>query len=252
MPEFTQLISDGSANLWLFLPSALLLGGLHGLEPGHSKTMMAAFIIAVNGTIGQAVLLGLSAAVSHSVIVWILGISALFWGDALIAEKAEPYFLFASGLIMLGIAAWMVWQTLRREQASHHHSHSHGSTIDAHAEAHAREIEARFASGQATTGQVVLFGFSGGLLPCAAAIPVLLICLQLDRIGLGIAMVSAFSIGLAIALVAVGVIAAWGVNHAKKRLKGFDRWARRLPYLSSLLIAAIGLFVAIKAWDSIH
>ena len=59
MTSFADLIQQGSTNLWLFIPSALLLGALHGLEPGHSKTMMAAFIIAVRGTVGQAVLLGL-------------------------------------------------------------------------------------------------------------------------------------------------------------------------------------------------
>jgi len=44
MTEFTTLLQQG--NAWFFIPSAILLGALHGLEPGHSKTMMAAFIIA--------------------------------------------------------------------------------------------------------------------------------------------------------------------------------------------------------------
>ncbi|EIH0022880.1 hypothetical protein E8484_001624 [Escherichia coli] len=53
MTEFTTLLQQG--NAWFFIPSAILLGALHGLEPGHSKTMMAAFIIAIKGTIKQAV-----------------------------------------------------------------------------------------------------------------------------------------------------------------------------------------------------
>ncbi|WP_052370964.1 hypothetical protein [Chromobacterium haemolyticum] len=61
MPPIAELIQQGSINLWLFIPSAILLGALHGLEPGHSKTMMASFIIAIRGSIGQAVLLGLCA-----------------------------------------------------------------------------------------------------------------------------------------------------------------------------------------------
>lgn len=59
MTEFTTLLQQG--NAWFFIPSAILLGALHGLEPGHSKTMMAAFIIAIKGTIKQAVMLGLAA-----------------------------------------------------------------------------------------------------------------------------------------------------------------------------------------------
>ena len=57
MTSFADLIQHSSG--WLFVPSAILLGALHGLEPGHSKTMMAAFIVAIRGTVPQAALLGL-------------------------------------------------------------------------------------------------------------------------------------------------------------------------------------------------
>jgi nickel/cobalt exporter len=70
MPDFADLLQQGSAHAWLFVPSAILLGALHGLEPGHSKTMMAAFIVAVRGTVTQAVLLGLAATISHTIVVW--------------------------------------------------------------------------------------------------------------------------------------------------------------------------------------
>ena len=58
MPTFTDLLAQGAAHAWLFIPSAILLGALHGLEPGHSKTMMAAFIVAIRGSVKQAILLG--------------------------------------------------------------------------------------------------------------------------------------------------------------------------------------------------
>ena len=72
MPDIHTLIQSGSSSVWLYIPVAILLGALHGLEPGHSKTMMAAFIIAIRGTVWQAVLLGLSAAISHSLLIWVL------------------------------------------------------------------------------------------------------------------------------------------------------------------------------------
>lgn len=68
--DFVALLQQG--NGWFFIPSAILLGALHGLEPGHSKTMMAAFIVAVKGTVKQAVMLGLAATLSHTVIVWLI------------------------------------------------------------------------------------------------------------------------------------------------------------------------------------
>src|SRR5476651_46283 len=107
MDLFTELLRHGAAHAWLFFPSAVLLGALHGLEPGHSKTMMAAFIIAIRGTIAQAVLLGLSAAISHSFIIWLLAALALSYGSHWNAETTEPYFQLASAAIIAGLAVWM-------------------------------------------------------------------------------------------------------------------------------------------------
>ncbi|WP_282099206.1 hypothetical protein [Deefgea sp. CFH1-16] len=78
MFEFTSFLQQG--NAWLFIPSAILLGALHGLEPGHSKTMMAAFIVAVRGTWQQAVLLGLAATISHTAVVWIIALGGMYFG----------------------------------------------------------------------------------------------------------------------------------------------------------------------------
>src|ERR1700741_4506704 len=74
MPSLADLLQQGTTHAWLFVPTAILLGALHGLEPGHSKTMMAAFIIAVRGTVGQAVLLGLCATISHTAVVWVIAL----------------------------------------------------------------------------------------------------------------------------------------------------------------------------------
>jgi ABC-type nickel/cobalt efflux system permease component RcnA len=83
MPPIAELIQQGSTNLWLFIPTAILIGALHGLEPGHSKTLMAAFIVAIKGTPGQAALLGVCAALSHSIVVC----SSRLWPSPL----AMPY-----------------------------------------------------------------------------------------------------------------------------------------------------------------
>ena len=54
MPDIATVIQNGAANPWLYLPFAVLLGALHALEPGHSKSLMAAFIVAIRGTPAQA------------------------------------------------------------------------------------------------------------------------------------------------------------------------------------------------------
>ena len=71
-----------------------------------------------------------------------------------------------------------------------------------------QESAKKLVNQQVTTRQIILFGLTGGLLPCPSALAVLLVCLQLKKVTLGFALVLGFSIGLAITLVTVGVIAA--------------------------------------------
>jgi len=275
MTSFAELLQQGSAHAWLFIPSAILLGALHGLEPGHSKTMMAAFIVAVRGTVGQAALLGLSAAFSHTLVVWAVALAGLHFAGRFDASTSEPFFQLASGGAVLGIAAWMGWRIARdRRSAQDHHHHDHGDHHhdhhhdhdhhhhdhrlgaiegeDSHARAHAAEIRHRFQGRDVTTGQIVAFGLTGGLIPCPAAITVLLICLQLRELRLGATLVASFSVGLALVLVGVGVAAALGLRHAERRWSGiFDAVVGRAPYISVAVIAAVGIYLAWHGWSGL-
>jgi nickel/cobalt transporter (NicO) family protein len=297
----TDIFQQGATAAWLYLPTAVLLGALHGLEPGHSKTMMAAFIIAVRGTVMQAVLLGLCATFSHTLIVWVVALGGMYLWQGVDAESFEPYLQVASAVLIIGIALWMLWRTRREQQGAHEQGHGHGQghphshahehahvhqhahdhgdahghphahdhghgdhghgvhihshgerhgldlpsdePLDAHALAHANDIRRRFANRNVTTGQIVMFGLTGGLVPCGAAVTVLLLCLQTGRFLLGVALVLCFSIGLALTLVAVGAAAAFGAQHAAKRLPWFGTLATTAPYLSSALILVLGLYV---------
>jgi nickel/cobalt exporter len=352
MTDLAQLLQQSSTHAWLFAPSAILLGALHGLEPGHSKTMMAAFIIAIRGTVPQAVLLGLSAAASHTAIVWVVALAGLHFGQRWSGEHSEAYLQVASAVIILGIAAWMVWRTWREQSLEHEHDHDHGhaqqveldgnllsleifedgvpprwrirsrnaavpaaaevavTTIrsdgsrqsfrfvggrdylesvdeipephafkahvtvgrntaalvfeehdhshmdlgeedDAHARAHAADIRKRFAGRTVTTAQIVLFGLTGGLIPCPAAITVLLLCIQLKQFSLGFALVLCFGIGLAATMVSAGVVAALGIRHVERRWSGFTRFAHRAPYVSAALIVCVGFYTGWIGWREI-
>ena len=363
MPDFLQALQSGSTSLWLFIPTAILLGALHGLEPGHSKTMMAAFIIAIRGSIAQAILLGLSAAISPSFIIAVLAFAALHLGSQWNAENIEPYLQIGSAVFILALAVWMFLRTRRDlHEAHHHHDHGHhdhdhehdetflldtghgkielsvfedgvppvfrlrapiGETLpdatsvtvetvrpdgarqtfaftvkgdflesrgsipephefdvvltlsaggeshtaraefredhghthgegaefqDAHELEHADDIRQRFAGRAVTTPQIVLFGITGGLMPCPAAFSVLLICLQLKRIALGFTMVASFSFGLALTMVTTGVLAAWSVQHASRRFRGFGEAMRRAPYISCAVLVIIALYMAVHGW----
>jgi nickel/cobalt exporter len=176
--------------------------------------------------------------------------------------------------LIIMIALWMLWRTWRGEQMfkferghhhhhgehDHHADHSHDSDHrqyhahdhrhthaepqspglvdddyqDAHERANADDIRKRFTNREVTTGQIVMFGLTGGLIPCPAAITVLLLCLQVKEVALGGMLVLCFSIGLAITLVTVGAAAAIGARHASNRWPWLGTVARRAPYLSSV------------------
>jgi nickel/cobalt exporter len=284
MSDLSEVFRAGAANAWIFAPSAVALGALHGLEPGHSKTMMAAFIVAVRGTVAQAVLLGLAATISHTAIVWAIALTGLYLGAKLNVEANEPYLQIVSGALILVVALWMIWRSwrdiavsraetmsarvvgadahsaahavahVRADDSGLPHSHEEEEfesellevdpTVydDAHEREHALDIERRFANRRVTTGQIILFGLTGGLIPCPASITVLLLCLQVGRIGLGALLVLCFSVGLALTLVFVGVAAALGLRHAASRWPGFEAFAARAPYLSGAIVAAVGIY----------
>jgi nickel/cobalt exporter len=370
MTEFSTLLQQGASNAWLFIPSAILLGALHGLEPGHSKTMMAAFIVAIRGTKTQAILLGLSATISHTAVVWVIALGGMYFGQKWDAEASEPYMQVASAVLMVGVALWMMWRTWRQQSAcfhthgdkhEHHHNeakqidtghgvarlevfedgvpphfrlfseskqghvwtaeqvrveterpdgscqsftfiqrdgfvesaqeipephefvarlslghedHSHDYDVefvehdhhhhaikdyagldvsapgyqDPHELAHANDIRHRFVNREVTTGQIILFGLTGGLIPCPASITVLLLCLQLKQIALGATLVLCFSIGLALTMVASGVLAALSVKHVSKRWGGFGEFANKAPYFSSALILLVGCYVGYQGF----
>ena len=384
MPTFADLLAQGAAHAWLFIPSAILLGALHGLEPGHSKTMMAAFIIAIRGSVKQAVVLGLCATLSHTLIVWVIALGGLYLWRGVDSQTIEPYFQLVTGVIIVAMALWMLWRARRddvfaalaptRHTHDHHHgdhSHDHddhgveggqrintghgvlvlsihedgvpprfrilaergapwsaaalaleterpdgarqafsfverhgclesreeipephafmarlslthgdhahsydvaffehdhdhghdhlheevrglelstGGYQDAHELAHANDIRRRFAGREVTTGQIVIFGLTGGLIPCPGAITVLLLCLQLKEFALGAVLVLCFSIGLALTMVASGVIAALSVKQVSKRWSGFGEIVRKAPYLSGAVILVIGVYIGVNGW----
>src|ERR1700680_4599071 len=132
MPDIAAIIQSGAANTWILLPVAIVLGSLHALEPGHAKSMVAAFIIAIHGTVGQAVLLALSATVGHTIVVWALASLAWQMQDAALLEKAEPWLLLVGGLLIVTLALRILSRLGPLAGHSHDHPHPHDHGHDHH------------------------------------------------------------------------------------------------------------------------
>ncbi len=258
-----ELARHAGAHPLPFFAAALLLGALHGLEPGHSKGLMAAFIIGTRGTYAQAVVLALCATLSHTAIVWILAVPASYGGTWWSEAQLGPYLNLISGSVILVLAAWMLVRLNRAHGHSHDHDHDHGhphehaapadvgDEDDEHARHHMHQVAERFAGQPASTGQVALFGLSSGLAPCSAAVVVLVTCFRMQQPWLGLALVAAFSVGLGVTLTAVALAAAWGLRTVGARSRRFGEWAQRAPYLSAIVTAAIGIFLIVQFFRSI-
>lgn len=104
----------------LYLPAAIGLGALHALEPGHAKTMIAAYLIGIKGTWRDAVLLGVSAALTHSVVVIALAVAAVALSSRLVADAAGYWLAIGSAVLVTVIGGWLTWRRWRGA-APHRH-----------------------------------------------------------------------------------------------------------------------------------
>ncbi|XNM47326.1 sulfite exporter TauE/SafE family protein [Escherichia coli] len=246
------------------------------MEPGHSKTMMAAFIIAIKGTIKQAVMLWMAATISHTAVVWLIAfgrmvISKRFYRSisrtVAPADFRQPSLLaprsgcsgvpgaanatgwrICTGMIM----SIIITITTLDHDHGHHHHHEHGEYQDAHARTDANDIKPRFDGREVTNWQILLFGLTGGLIPCPAAITVLLICIQLKALTLGATLVVSFSIGL--------VLTCWryqalvqqsAFSRSQNAGQPFLHFCVTCPHFRSLLIGLVGVYMGVHGFMGI-
>ncbi len=89
-------------------------------------------------------------------------------------------------------------------------------------------------------------GVSGGLVPCPEALGVMLIAIGLGRIGLGLALIVAFSFGLAAVLIAIGVLLVRSKSRLDRLGKPGNSWQRLLPLASAVVVTMLGAGIVLK------
>lgn len=246
-----------------YFPAAVALGALHAVEPGHAKTLTAAYLIGIKGTKRDAVLLGLSVALTHSLVVIALSATALWIGREAFTDQATHWLQTVSGAVVISLGAWMLWRRWpSRPLQSHDHPHPHEHSLDQahghgddhshhhsdqhleddeHARQHAATLPEYARRGERPTPmQVVAFGAAGGMIPCPASVTVMLLALSVGQVGLGLFTVFGFSLGLAITLVGIGLLIVAGLN----RLGGtrrFSWFSRHAPVISAGVVILSGM-----------
>jgi len=265
--RFTELIStQGRLSFWVLLSAALIsagLGALHALEPGHGKTIVAAYLVGSRGTAGHAVLLGIVVTAAHTAGVYLLGVVTLYASHYIVPEQLYPWLGAISGLSVAGIGIFILLSHLTGESGEHSHGagerHAHWFLSMLKQPASKRCKSAEPGNGNSLAGdsepveralslrELCMLGITGGIVPCPAALVVLLSAFSLHRIGFGLFLITAFSFGLAAVLVTVGLTMVCAKRLIASRVPVGNTALRYLPFLSAAFMVVLGVAITASA-----
>jgi ABC-type nickel/cobalt efflux system permease component RcnA len=268
--RFTDLISSqNKLGFWVLLSAALIaagLGALHALEPGHGKTIVAAYLVGSRGTARHAVLLGFVVTAAHTAGVYLLGVVTLYASRYIVPEQLYPWLGAISGLSVAGLGVFIFLKHWTGQSGEHSHApgekHSHWflslfkAPVTESALPPSAEQTTRTTSfgKQKTDGvslrELCVLGVTGGIVPCPAALVVLLSAFSLHRVGFGLFLITAFSLGLALVLVIIGLTMVYTKRFMASRIEGQGSIARYLPLLSSSFMVVLGVGIATSAFAS--
>jgi nickel/cobalt transporter (NicO) family protein len=262
---FVSLINTSNITLQvilLALLAAFAFGALHAVEPGHGKTMVAAYFVGVKGTARQALALGMVVAITHTIGVLGLGLVAIFGTQWILPETLYPWLSLASGLMVVALGLRLIAQ---RSGGQLMHRLSHLPIFGHHRHSHEHEPTASTSTGIPPWKTLIAVGLADGLTPSPSALVVLIAAISLHRISLGIALIVSFSVGLATVLAAISL----GLLFFRQAMDGVSRRVsstrvpfvsriapsltsegpivRALPMAGAIALVAVGLLLTLRA-----
>lgn len=261
---------------------ALGLGAMHAASPGHGKTIMAAYLVGSRGTVVHALFLGLTVTVSHTIGILGIGSVVLYASHLVSPESLYPWLGTVSGAIIIGIGGWLIVSRIHPRHSSaghingageHIHSGSHrNNRLEGPETPQTRGLVSRFLTGMSrqfehrhdhhrpeavgggglrlTWKNLTALGIVGGLLPSASALIILLAAVSVHRIGFGLLLILAFSLGMAAVLSMTGVLLVFARNFLERsrfRLGLFRSFPGLIPLGTALIILTSGIVVTARA-----
>lgn len=263
-------------NLAAFYAAAFILGAFHALEPGHGKTVVAAYLVGSKGRVYEAVLLGAVVTFTHTFSIIVLAAIAKYAATSFTDAELHTYLGLIAAVLILGVGLWMMfsrWKALRGGHShGHRHHHPHGHGHHSHGEGHShghshapvlehdwehKHIHSHGPFGHShhhhpepgeriTLWSLFALGISGGLVPCPAAFALLLAAVSAGALAKGLSLVLVFSLGLAATLVAIGI----GVVKAAGFAGRFMDTEKVAPYAgmaSAILVTLIGVLTLLNS-----
>ncbi len=239
--SFTELMTTKQFSLGIVLLAAILaagLGALHGLEPGHGKTIVAAYLIGSKGTARHALLLGMVVTIAHTAGVYLLGAVTLYAQKYILPDRIYPFLSVLSGILIAGMGCYLFLKLYVGADFTHSHEIRSAARVS--------QEESQERRSTISARQLLVLGMTGGIVPCPAALVVMLSAVALHRTGFGLFLIVAFSIGLAAVLIAMGLAAVYaGRMMSRLPIDGplVQRW---LPMGSAMTITVLGCVIAVR------
>ena len=259
--SFTELMAAkqwGWGVVLMAIAVAVGLGGVHALEPGHGKTLVAAYLVGSQGTMKHAFFLGLIVTATHTAGVYLLGAVTLYAAQYVMPEQLYPWLGVLSGLLITGLGLVLFARRYfgDADLISHHHHHHGDRAHAAHDHHHGDDLHHQHAhphhgiKRDVSLRELMALGISGGIVPCPAALVVLLSAVSMQRITLGLLLILGFSVGLATVLIVTGLMMVYA-RRFMARFHGTGRVTTRwLPLTSSAFIVVFGVALTWQALRS--
>lgn len=263
---YTRLVGSALSLRVLIagLLGAFLLGAYHAMMPGHGKAILAAYFIGSRGTPAQAVLLGTLVTLTHTTGVFLLGFGTLIASGYVLPETLYPWLSVLSGAALSVVGASLFVRRLNergRFPQSHHHDHRNDGGHHHHdfSDTSAHHHHLALPAGAIRSRDLITLGVTGGMLPCPSALIVMLAAISAGQVGFGLALITAFSIGLATVLTVGGLLMLYGRAFVTRLVDGVSGgqtpqpWrqrarllSRQLPVVSAAVVAVLGLLIVVQ------
>ncbi len=242
----TTLLSNRNLTIPMMLTGILVafgLGAVHAMSPGHGKTIVAAYLVGSRGTMKHAIFLGAMVTFTHTVSVFLLGLATLYLSKYVVPDKVYPILGAISGLSIVIIGLSLLIKRARGLAGHHHHHHHHDHNHDHdHDHHHGPGGHTHVIEGEITLGSLMALGASGGLVPCPSAMVLLLTSIAIGRVAFGLVLLTAFSLGLAIILMAIGCAVLYA-RHLLPDSTNVNKnpFLRYVPVASAAFITCVGV-----------
>jgi ABC-type nickel/cobalt efflux system permease component RcnA len=248
--EFAGLLAtalDRPGAILIAVLVAVGLGAAHALTPGHGKTIVGAYLVGSRGSARHALFLGLTTTVTHTAGVFAFGLLVLFASRFILPEQLYPWLGVLSGLLVVLIGFSLFRAQLRQLLGLRRRGAEHEQVGGYHYHFGVGHSHTPPANDATSWRNLLALGVSGGLLPCPSALVLLLSAIALQRVGFGLVLIVAFSVGLASVLTGIGIVLVYAGRLFERVPVRHGGLARALPLASALFITMAGVAITVQA-----